>query len=232
VQALVNSEFFMYKAAAKAGSRLPPGACFLQGVLPLLQFCVERDKKHVQKILNCKKGATRIDCDTINCMTEITLKEEASFENTTFLRAKVSYCNKTDSSFPEVNPHVMADWYCAHCARVIGNVYLRCEDCHVNNAGQLHYLCTDCFLAGRHFQKGKKWVNSERAHPCRKGEKERLTLYTLRFRLIKLGELAGVIDKCRNQLAKNKLKELPETKKTMEYLRKAHMEIESDHMKV
>lgn len=246
VHALVTSEIFVYKAAVKADGRLSPPDYVVRGILPLLQFCVERDKRHVQKILNDGSVTTRLkpkkgrkrSSPGIDCMSKIPMKREESFWSHKY-KALLHYENITDNAQDAIDPHAFDEWMCSHCEREIGNVYIRCTDCFNCGAHALHYICTDCFLAGRHFtemERGSnqhKWVNSNRAHLYTEEEKEIKEAwndYRLRFRWVVLDHLADIIVKCKKQLEKKGLEELSETEATIEYLRKIHLKIESNHL--
>ena len=164
-------------------------------------------------------------------MTNIQLKDEDEFDSNLY-KATVKYANSVDwDDHDEISPHAFGEWSCSHCQRDIGNVYLRCEDCFAALGLEIHYVCTDCFLAGRHYNTcDKKWPNSDRAHTHTPKPKKR-PIYELRFRLLRVDALSDLIRSCQAQLNSSQLPELPESSDTIQHLREAHSELEAYHLK-
>ena len=206
--------------------RSPPDS-IIQGILPLLQFCIQRDKRHIQKILNSGANIQPTPPETIDSMTDIQLKDKDQFDSNLY-KATVKYANLADWEDHEISPHAFGQWSCSHCYRDIGNVYLRCEKCYAAKGLEIHYVCTDCFLAGRHYNTcDKKWPNSDRAHT----HTTKRPIYHLRFRLLRLDGLSDLIRDCQAQLNSSQLQELPESSATIQHLCKAHSALEAYHLK-
>lgn len=238
-ECLVSGGFFMYRAALYANrGELGPANNIVQGILPLLQFCVGRDKRQVQNILNSGVGNDeQVDCSNFTWMSVVDMnkikkgKEKyVEFKSETY-QAWIVYDNVADiecTGSGGVDPLQPHGWNCTHCNREIGNIYLRCLLCQDEKEME-HYLCADCFLSGRHFDKDKRWKNYDKAHKCE--SRKTWKHYMLRFRYVTMDRLTDVVQQCKEQLSNNGLEELPETAATIEHLMMADKVIKDCHIK-
>lgn len=218
IEALTGGELFAYKVARRANTMDPPENELVQGILPFLRFVIGRDRDALDKI---QRMMTKSDRKT----------SSAEKLNVTRCEAEIELQSETEGLGSGVEPDSWTNWSCAHCRREIGNMHLRCGLCWKANKSDLHYVCSDCFLVGRHRNK-TRWPNQDRAHDNKSNKSGALRKYKLQYRLIHGVRAHTLVENCVQQLRANGLRELPQTDKTLRYLEEqVLLEIQRHHIK-
>jgi len=206
-EALATGELFAWRIAASANKPLGPQGYIVQGILPFLLYITGREKSAVVKMKREVAGEITTNGLGLEVLPLLRYRAKVTIQMTTDGSTK-----DFASSDKREEPDSYDGWSCSRCRRGIGNMYLRCVECYAKNNAINHFICCDCFFAGRHL------VVPETFCCYRKRNTRRVKKYELRYRWFSLNGLDEVIETCRTQLDRDKLPEFERTEETLRYL--------------
>ena len=215
---MASAELFVWRIAGKANRSVPTENYVVQGILPLLRFMLQRDADFYKKIVEAS-------------WSHVCVSGELQYSLPAY-HANVLIKTTSDYEDDNIDPDQYNDWACWHCMRLIGNMYFSCTECYQGKKKNLcifgesmdhHYICCDCFFAGRHFP-GEHNSQHDFSNPVTNYSVKKLPSkpYQLRFRLfVSCGARApqkNLVHHCVEHLDSHDMTELPATEATLKYL--------------